>query len=43
MWILYHVTLATPGVPESYEVRIRGVVGNDEIGDFSDAAVVLVS
>ena len=40
---LYHLTLTTPGVPESYEVRVRGVVGNDEIGLPSDATTVLVS
>jgi hypothetical protein len=37
------VTLASPGVPESFEVRVRGVVGNDEIGLPSDATTVLVS
>jgi hypothetical protein len=40
---IYHVTLTTPGTPESCEVRVRGVVGNDEIGQFSDAVAVLVN
>lgn len=39
----YHVALTTPGVPESLEVRVRGVVGNDEVGLPSDAQTVLVN
>lgn len=40
---LHHMTLTTPGVPEAIEVRICGVVGNDDIGDFSDIATVTLT
>ncbi len=40
---VYHGTLTTPGVPESLEVRVRGFVGNDEVGLVSDAQTVLVN
>ncbi len=37
---LHQMTLAVPGVPEAIEVRIRGIVANEEIGLFSDIATV---
>lgn len=40
---IHHMTLATPGVPEALEVRIRGIIGNDEIGDYSDIATVTLT
>ena len=40
---LCHVNLTTPGQPENLEVRVRGVVGNDEIGLFSDTVAVTVA
>ncbi len=40
---LCHVNLTTPGQPENLELRVRGVVGNDEVGLFSDVVAVTVS
>ena len=40
---LHHMTLTTPGVPEAIEVRIRGLVGNEEIGEYSDIAAVTLT
>ena len=40
---LCHVNLTTPGQPENLEVRARGVVGNDEVGLFSDTVAVTVA
>lgn len=39
---LYHVNLTTPGTPECYDTRVRGVVGNDKGGLFSDTVTVLL-
>ena len=39
---LCHVNLTTPGQPENLEIRARGVVGNDEVGLFSDTVSVMV-
>ena len=39
---LHQMTLTTPGVPEALEVCIRGIVGNDEIGDCSDIVAVVL-
>ncbi len=40
---LFHVNLTTPGQPENLEIRARGVVGNDEVGLFSDTVAVTVA
>ena len=40
---LHQIALATPGVPEAFEVRIRGIVRNDEIGEYSDIVLVAVT
>ena len=40
---LCHVNLTTPGQPENLELRARGVVGNDEVGLFSDTVAVTVA
>ncbi len=40
---LHPMTPTTPGVPEAVEVRIRGIVRNDEIGEYSDIAAVILT
>jgi hypothetical protein len=35
--------LATPGTPEVREYRVRGVINDDEIGDYSPALQITVS
>ena len=40
---LHQIALATPGVPEAFEARIRGIVRNDEIGEYSDIVLVAVT
>ena len=40
---IHHMTLAAPGVPEALEVRIRGIIGNEEIGEFSDIVSVTLT
>ena len=34
--------LATPGVAETREYRVRGVINDVEIGDYSDVKIVAV-
>lgn len=40
---LHQMVLTTPGVPETWEFRIRGIVGNEEIGEYSDVTIVTVT
>ena len=40
---IHHVAVTTPGVPETIEVCTRGIIGNEEVGVFSDIMSVAVT
>ena len=40
---IHHVAVTTLGVPETIEVCTRGIIGNEEVGVFSDIMSVAVT
>ena len=40
---IHHMALAVPGVPEALKVRVRGIIGNEEIGEYSDIVSVTLT